>query len=70
MSVIIMDRKPELEDTVHYVNLQRLCQSYRALPQEGGVLDQDQITMRIFSIIEEADGERAKLEEKKSKKGK
>jgi hypothetical protein len=64
MSVVVMGRTPEIQETPHYLNLYNVCQSFQALPSEGGVLDQDQLIMRRFFVIEAAISEKQERDRK------
>jgi len=44
------------------------CKEFSALPNEGGVLDQDQLIMRKLRIVDRALVEKAEQERKKDNK--
>jgi len=61
-----MKRKTD-EEVIGIVNLVRMCQSLRALPQAGGVYDQDAYFVFLYQIVVEADNERQRLDQAKQR---
>jgi hypothetical protein len=61
-----MKRKTD-EEVVGIVNLVRMCQQLRALPQAGGIYDQDSYFVFLYQQVVDADNERQRLDQAKQR---
>lgn len=56
-AVCPIDEQPRLLDEASwYLQLRARMQRYRALPEAGGILDQDEQTMRILDLVDDSVG--------------
>jgi len=70
-TTVVLGRKPELDETGTYIELASICDRFNTMPNEGGVLDQNQVVMRKLMIVYAAMQEKQALEEKRrNKRGK
>lgn len=64
-----MKRTPD-QDVQELVEVYNTCETFSALPDEGGVLDQDQLLMRKFGMVQEAKAEKQQRDQQSAKQGK
>jgi hypothetical protein len=53
--------------TLELIQIYNLCEAFHALPNAGGVLDQDPFLMRALGIVGEVRAEKLAAEQKKAK---
>lgn len=53
---------------MEFINVVITCKEFNALPNEGGVLDQDQLIMRKLRIVDDALAEKQEIDRKKESK--
>ena len=51
------------QEVIGIVNLVRMCQELRALPQVGGIYDQDAYFVFLYQTVVDADRERQRLDQ-------
>jgi len=66
-TVVLLGRKPECDETPTYLELASICSRFSVLPNDGGVLDQDQLVMRKLMIVYSAWDEKQEKEKPKGK---
>jgi hypothetical protein len=64
---VVFNRKPQREDTATLLGIDRLCREYGVLPRSGGLLEQDQLTIRKLHLVIKARDDRAAKEDAEAK---
>ena len=56
--MVLNNTKDVTKEVIEAIELTNMCQSFGVLPREGGILDQDHLTVRKMQIVLDAQNEK------------